>query len=150
MKTVKRQSLGSIVIAAVVALTASQGCSDDSDANPTPPDVTTGGTKGNGGSGNRAGSSSNEGGSGNTGQGGAAGGGTATEAGSGNAGGDGPIPQPECELPELGEDGCFNCPKNGEAEQWLNRCADSDCEPFDNAARLPLLNADGSLPDLPN
>jgi hypothetical protein len=31
----------------------------------------------------------------------------------------------------------------------LNRCTNSDCEPFDNAARLPHLNNDGTLPPLP-
>jgi hypothetical protein len=35
-----------------------------------------------------------------------------------------------------------------EVEQFLNRCTDSECEAFDNAERLPLLE-DGELPPLP-
>jgi hypothetical protein len=31
----------------------------------------------------------------------------------------------------------------------LNHCTDATCVPFDNKARLPKLNADGSLPPRP-
>jgi len=34
-------------------------------------------------------------------------------------------------------------------EQLFNQCTDAACEPFDNSARLPLLNDDGSLPPIP-
>jgi hypothetical protein len=151
MKALKRQSLGSAMLAAWVALAAVQGCGDDSGDNPTPPDITSGGTSPKAGSSNKAGSDSK---GGETGEGGTGNdpskGGETSEGGNVNVGGEGPIPQPACDLPETGADGCFNCPSNGESEEWLNRCADSDCEPFDNEARLPKLNQDGSLPELPN
>jgi hypothetical protein len=51
---------------------------------------------------------------------------------------------PEC----FGEDDCWNCaPTN--TNQLLNHCTDAECSPFDNVARLPLLNRDGTLPPLP-
>jgi hypothetical protein len=127
-------------------------CSDDGDDNPKPPDVGTAGTKTTAGSGGKApgtaGSTGNNGGAPNP-EGG--GGSTTTDGGeppvvAGN--GQGGAPTVECDLPELGKDGCFNCP-NAQVE-YLNRCSDGDCLPFDNAERLPLLKADGSLPDLPN
>jgi hypothetical protein len=153
MKALKARSLGQARIAALVVLTALQGCGDDSDANPTPPDVTAGGSSSKAGSANKAGTAGKAGSSNNNTEGGTTSdGGKPSQGGSGNEGnegGEGPIPQPTCDLPELGEDGCFNCPKNADEQQWLNRCADSDCVPFDNQARLPLLNEDGSLPELP-
>ncbi|HWB76660.1 MAG TPA: hypothetical protein VG755_16960 [Nannocystaceae bacterium] len=51
---------------------------------------------------------------------------------------------PEC----LGENDCWNCaPTN--SNQLLDHCTDAECSPFDNVARLPLLNRDGTLPALP-
>lgn len=48
----------------------------------------------------------------------------------------------------LGENDCWQCaPTN--STQLLNGCTDAECSPFDNAARLPLLGPDGSLPPLP-
>jgi|GEM_PF-6357704 hypothetical protein len=46
-----------------------------------------------------------------------------------------------------GDDECFDGEPE-EVEQFLNRCTDSECEAFDNAERLPLLE-DGKLPPLP-
>ena len=156
MKT--KRSFSYALISSLVVLAVLQGCNDDGDsnANPTPPDVVTAGKKADGGSGGSA----NNGGSGNKagtkatpeGGGGAAEGGAppvVTPVG-GQAGQGGEAPEPSCD-PLTGADGCFNCPKNGEVEQWLNRCVESDCVPFANTkARLPLLKADGSLPALPN
>jgi hypothetical protein len=155
MKT--KRSFSYVLISSVLVLSVLQGCNDDSDANPAPPDVTpaagkkatggSGGSSSNGGSGNKAGTTTTpDGGTGST------DGGAPTETpvgGQAGQGGAGSV-QPTCD-PLLGADGCFNCPKNGEVEQWLNRCVDSDCVPFENtAARLPRLKADGSLPPLPN
>jgi hypothetical protein len=147
-----------------------QGCSDDSDGNDKPPVIVkpNGGTKGNGdagsdgngdagspdtggkngtgGTGNNGGKNNN-GGTGNTNTGNANTGGT--EEPLGGAGAGGAPPEPECALPERGEDGCYNCPVKGEFEQWVNRCVDSDCVPFDND-RVTQLKSDGSLPPLPN
>lgn len=158
MSPFKRHSLGTAVFSAVLLLATAQGCGDDDD-NPKPPDVETGGSNTTGGKSSTAGSS-NKGGkagenTGNTDQGGNGpvtdgGSGNTDQGGSGNEGGGDNPPIPACTLPELGEDGCFNCPKDGEVEQWLNRCAEGDCVPFDNQARLPKLKSDGSLPDLPN
>jgi len=166
MSHMKRQTLGSALVAAIFAFAALQGCSDDND-NATPPDVNSGGSNTTAGkSGNQGGSSAGKGGdtnkAGNGNKAGTAGTGTEggtspTEGGTGpgvgggedgGAGGDAPVPA--CTLPELGADGCFNCPKKGEVEQWLNRCSDGDCVKFDNAARLPKLKADGTVPALDN
>jgi len=148
----------------VLLLAAAQGCGDDSNDNPKPPDIETGGsnTTTTGGKGSQAGSSArggkggqNTGNTGNTGEGGTApvtngGAGNVDDGGSGNQAGSDNPPIPACALPELGADGCFNCPKDGGVDQWLNRCAKGDCEPFDNKARLSKLKADGSVPSLPN
>jgi hypothetical protein len=153
MKT--KRSFGYALLASVTLLGALQGCGDDDNGgNDKPPVVNPKG--GSGGSGNEAGSPEQNGGSGTTGgkngNGGKGGtGNTGNTGGDDNVGGSGEggaPPTPACDLPELGEDGCYNCPKKGETEQWLNRCVDSDCEPFDND-RVELLNADGSLPPLP-
>lgn len=47
----------------------------------------------------------------------------------------------------LGDDGCYACPPETPL-QVLNACSDSDCSPFDNVKRLPLLEG-GQLPPLP-
>jgi hypothetical protein len=142
MKTSQTQSLRTVLVSAALTLVALQGCGDDGNDNATPPDVSSGAR--NSAAGGDSARSNAQGGE-DKGQGGQGG-----DGNTGNQGGGGrQLPQPECDLPELGENGCFNCPENGETEQWLNRCAEGDCEPFDNAARLPLLNNDGSVPDLP-
>lgn len=154
MKT--QRSLGYALFAGILVLSGLQGCGDDGDDNKKPPVVKpTGGTS-------NAGGEDNSGGTGNAGNAGAGNsgneGGTGAQGGAppeptGGVGGEGGgPPQLECgDLPLQGADGCFNCPDNGDNEQWFNRCVDSACEPFPNtAARLPLLKADGSLPTLPN
>ena len=51
----------------------------------------------------------------------------------------------ECETP----DGCWSCTPTTH-KQHLNACTDAVCEPFPNTKdRLPLLEADGTLPPLP-
>lgn len=55
----------------------------------------------------------------------------------------GPETGAEC----LGAEGCFKCEVEN-LEQALNACTESQCAPFDNAARLPLYNG-GSLPPVP-
>jgi hypothetical protein len=140
----------------VSALLTAVACGDDDNDNPAPPDVSTGGSNPNAGSGNKAGNggkgnaggadTGNDGGGPDTTDGGE----PTTIVGGQGGGGNEPEPEPECNLPELGKDGCFNCPKNGVVEQFLNRCTEGDIVEFDNADRLPLLEADGSLPDLPN
>ena len=47
----------------------------------------------------------------------------------------------------LGAEGCFKCEVEN-LGQALNACTESQCAPFDNAARLPLYNG-GSLPPVP-
>jgi hypothetical protein len=174
MKTTR--SISRALCSALALFVVLQGCGDDSNDNPKPPsDVTpsagtsskagSGGTGNNGDEGggensnggtknNNGGTKNNNGGKGGTNSNGGTDntpqGGGDTDPLGGAAGGNN-IPEPTCDLPELGDDGCFNCPANGEVEQWLNRCVDSDCEPFDNSqARLPLLKSDGTLPPLPN
>jgi hypothetical protein len=153
MSTLNKQSLGQVLLSAVLVLAVTQGCGKDDD-NPTPPDVNAGGSNSTGGSTTKAGSSGKAGGgtAGETGtpDGGGPEGGTAATVGGGNEGGSNEPPLPTCDLPERGANDCFNCPQDGELSQWLNRCVDGECEPFDNKTRVPLLKADGSLPDLPN
>ena len=149
MKT--QRSVGYALFTAILVLSGLQGCGDEGEDNEKPPTV-----KPTGGSSN-AGGEDNSGGTGNTGNTGNEGGtgaqGGAPPDATGGVGGEaGGPPQLDCgELPLQGADGCFNCPTNGDNEQWFNRCVESACEPFENTpARLPLLKADGSLPDLPN
>jgi len=153
MKTKRGFSFALVGMMTVFA--ALQGCDDDGDENVRPPTVKpTGGSTGQGGDTDTGGAGNTTSTAGKSSKGGSTTtGGTGAEGGAplnpvGGAGGEGGAPEPECLLPALGEDGCFNCPKNGEVEQWLNRCVDSECEPFDNS-RLPLLKADGTLPKLP-
>lgn len=157
MSLFKRYPLGSALLGATLVLVATQGCGDNGDDNVKPPDVNggtknTGGSKSNGGSaGNTTGNTggADEGGAPSTTGGTGGKGGNASDAGSGNEGGGDNSPIPECDKPETGADGCFNCPKDKDVEQWLNRCVDSDCVPFNNEARLPKLQADGTVPPLP-
>jgi len=139
----------------VLILAQIYGCSggDDNDS-PSKPPVVTGGASGSGGSG-KGGSDKGGNGAGGDANGGDANsdGGTAnTSGGTGNTGGDngtGGAPPIDngCEPEETG-DGCWTCPE--ETLQYLNQCTNSQCSPFVNdKAHLPLLNDDGSLPDLP-
>lgn len=154
MNLFKRQSLATAMLGALCLLASAQGCNDGNDDNPKPPDVGAAGSGTTGGkSGSTAGSDNKGGENPGAPDGGTSGtGGTAVtpEGGNGNEGGGDNPPLPECNLPELGKDGCFNCPKDGVLVQWLNRCAETDSAPFDNKTRLPLLKADGSRPALPN
>lgn len=156
MNAMTRSALWRTLLAASLLFLVVEGCKDRND-NPAPPDITAGGSNTTGATSPTAGDTGDNGGSstgntGNTGNTGDGGNSPGDIGGAGNAGegGSGAEPsQPVCDKPELGADGCFNCPENKKTVQWLNRCSDSDCEPFDNKARLPLLNEDGSLPDLP-
>lgn len=47
-----------------------------------------------------------------------------------------------------GANGCYTCEPKNELD-FLNACTDSQCTPFDNAARLPLYMAGKALPPLP-
>jgi hypothetical protein len=156
MKPLKQTSLRVLVTLAFGALVVAQGCGDDANDNPKPNPTVPIDQGGKGGKGNNEGGTGNTGNTGNASNGGSPEGGTGNTGNTGNAGpvgGEGGgtgIPPLECgDLPATGADGCFNCPE--EPNEFLNRCVDgADCEPFDNAARLPLLEADGSLPPLPN
>lgn len=146
------------LLGGLTVLAALQGCGDDDNGNDKPP-TTVNPKGGSSGTGNEGGSDSNNAGSPDT-------GGTRNNGGSGGTGntgntagtGDEPVagngaggapPEPACDLPELGEDGCYNCPVKGEFEQWVNRCLDTDCVPFDNE-RVTQIKEDGTLPPLPN
>lgn len=115
-------------------------------------DVGSGGTSssgrgGKGGSSGRGGSGGSGATSGTTGEGGTGNEGSGAEGGSGNEGG-----QIDCEV--RGERNCYRCephaldpaPEWPDAvnEQFLNRCDDSLCSPFDNAERIEGWN--GTLP----
>jgi hypothetical protein len=150
MKT--KRSWSWALLGGVTVLAALQGCSDDDSGNDKPP-PTVKPTGGSGGTGNQAGSDAqggspdgggkkSTGGTGNTGN--IAGTGGEPAGGSGGA-----PPEPACDLPELGEDGCYNCPVKGQFEQWVNRCLETDCVPFDNT-RVTQIGDDGKLPALPN
>ncbi len=149
---------------ALAVLVALQGCGDDDD-NPTPNDVTpTAGTKtgGTGGKPSTGDGGGDEGGNTNTGNTNTGNTGNTNTGNTGNTGdggndpiggqgGGNNIPEPVCDLPERGDDGCYNCPEDGEQVQWLNRCVDGDCVEFDDE-KLVKLNGDRTkpLPALPN
>lgn len=147
----------------LVLLAVAQGCSDDKDndrPDPTIPIDTggkSGGGKNSGGSKTDAGEDAGpEGGTGavsNGGTGNVGNTGAESDAGTGNDAGSGPIEPPACTLPARGDNGCYNCPENGETVQWLNRCVSgSKCVEFDNDTRVPLaatVEIDVSLPALP-
>lgn len=145
---------------ALGALALVQGCKDDGDGNDKPDTtipVDTGGKNTTGGKANDAGKTSAEGGTGATSTEGGTGatsteGGTGIEGGTGNEGGTGVIEPAKCTLPERGTNDCFNCPTDNVTVEWLNRCAPglSYDDAFDNAARVPLLPANGKLPPFPN
>ena len=145
------------LVGMLATFAALQGCSDDDNGNDKPPTV----VKPTGGSTGQGGDDTNGGGTGNTGNtagksskgGNTSNGGTGAEGGvattpNGGAGGEGGAPEPTCLLPERGENDCYNCPVKGELVQWLNRCVNSECAPFDNS-RVKLIKQDGSLPALP-
>jgi len=154
MNTLNKRKLGKTLFLALAAAGIAQACGKD-----TPPDsdapVITGGSSGNSGAGGKGGTG-NQGGtagtdnpggetsggtSGTTGSGGSSDtggsagkggtGGTGNEGGSGNEGGAGP-------------DGCVRNPTA--PEDFLIRCTNSRCAPFDNSLRIP--DFDGTLPDL--
>lgn len=149
------------LVAALLTLGAlAVACSDDNDnAEPGSPtfNTSTGGSAGSGGStagsgGSVAGSGGSTAGSGGSpagaggstagsggstaGSGGSTAGSGGSAAGSGGAAG-------SCD----GANGCYACTPVT-LEQHLNQCTDSQCVPFDNAARLPLFNG-GNLPPIP-
>lgn len=81
--------------------------------------------------------------------------GSGGRGGAGGAGGEGPADAGEAQAGggsggqggSAGDGECFDGEPE-DTEQFLNRCTDSECEPFDNAERLPLLD-NGKLPPLP-
>ena len=97
-----------------------------------------GGKAGGGGGGNGGTSGGNQGGSGGGNQGGTSGGQAGTGGGQAGTGGGGPCGS---------QNGSFaGTPKTD--KQFLNHCTNSQCEPFDDEARLPLFNH-GNLPAVP-
>jgi hypothetical protein len=115
------------------ALLGAAACSDDdsSDALDSGAEggrVSRAGSGGKGGQGGKGGEGTSDAGGSEAGKGGV--------GGQGGKGGSGD-----------GDDECFDGEPE-ETEQFLNRCTDSECQPFDNAERLPLLK-DGKLPALP-
>jgi hypothetical protein len=155
----------SIKLASLLALGALalvQGCSDD-DKNEKPDTnipIDTGGKNSTGGKNGAAGKDSTDGGTGATGNDGGTGatgneggtGATGNDGGTGNEGGTGTVDPPKCDLPETGTNGCFNCPTDNVTAEWLNRCVGglNYDNSFDNAARVPLLPANGKLPPFAN
>jgi hypothetical protein len=126
-------------LALVCALFGAAACDDSTDSTG---DDNTGGTVSRAGSGGKGG----KGGAGGE------GGKDAADAGEKDAsseeGGKGGSSSDAGSDSGSGDDSCFKGePK--ETVQFLNQCTDSECEPFDNAERLPLLEADGKLPPLP-
>lgn len=124
--TTKNIYLSLLLLAAAPVWTA---CDDD-EASDTPKtqDAGRAARAGRGGSGEAGAAAGKAGGSAGKGAGGASGGKASSDS---------------CEGPK----GCYSCDPQ-ESTHYLNHCTESECEPFDNAARLPLLE-DGKLPPLP-
>ena len=158
MNTHDKRKLTNALLLVLAATGIAQACSKDSGTEPEVPVITGGNGNNTGGSGNRGGTSNrggnsgtdnpggetsggtsgasgSSGSSGSSGQGGSAGrggsGGTGNDGGTGNEGGEGP-------------EGCVRNPTA--PEDFLIRCTDSRCAPFDNATRIPGFN--GTLPEL--
>lgn len=132
MNTRHKKSLGlTMTLLLALGAVAAQGCGGDDDDDDTPVIIA-----GRGGSGGTSGGSSEGGGTGeggdgtgNTGNGGTGNTGTGGTGGTGDTNGD-----------------CFTDPQTVEGDvEFLNRCTDSRCSPFDNA-RIP--GFDGTLPEL--
>lgn len=122
-----RHNKQSVCMALFLCMAGLAACDSDDDADNNGAEagrVSRAGSGGKGGAGGKGDSS--QGGKGGS-------GGESSEGGSGGSG-DGP-------------DGCYDGTAKEDA-QFLNHCTDSECEPFDNAARLPLFK-DGKLPALP-
>lgn len=150
MKHDKKRSFAAASLFALGLLALAQGCGDDKNDTPDPVIPVDGGSGGKGTTGGKNGGGtagkSDHGGTGAVNEGGS--GAVNNEGGTGATGdgGDGPIEPPACTLPERGENNCFNCPKDNETEQFLNRCVSgSKCVAFDNS-RVKLLKPDGTLP----
>lgn len=113
--------------ASIAGATLFAACSSDDNEAPSGPSTFDPPGAGSGGAGGASGSA-----------------GTGGQAGAGGNGGTGGV-APNC----VGTDGCFSasCTPQTTAD-FLNRCTDASCAPFDNVARLPLFNG-GSLPPLP-
>jgi len=125
MRTTRKSAWLTVVL--LMSTLTFAACGDD-DPKDDEPDA--GEEAGRGGRGGRAGRGGSGGAGGADDDAGAAG--TGGKAGSGSS---------------EGPNGCYEGePK--ESIQYLNRCTDSECEPFDNDERLPLL-VDGKLPSLP-
>lgn len=67
----------------------------------------------------------------------------ATEDAGGTTTDSGPV-DPGC----AGPDGCYKC-EPAKPIEFLNACTDRTCVPFDNKARLPLLEDGKPLPPVP-
>jgi len=152
----KRKNHGQAVLgfSAGVALILAQiyGCSGgDNNASPSDkPPIVSGGAGGSGSAkGGRGGSGAvSNGGEANTDGGTSNSGGAGNDTGTGGDDGQGGAPPDNGCDPEETDEGCWICPE--ESVQFLNQCTDSQCSPFVNdKAHLPLLNDDGTLPDLP-
>jgi len=106
-------------------------CGDDDDSDATPE------------IGSQAGRASRAGRGGGGAGGDTAAAGKAAGGAGGSSGGSAGKNSESCDGPE----GCYSCEPSSTV-QYLNRCTESECEPFNNKERLPLL-VDGKLPDLP-
>lgn len=158
MNTRRTFKTTSFTLLAFSAIVFGQACSKDDDGDKPPVlgsggssagAVGKGGTAGKGGAVGSGGASAN----GGTAQGGDApeGGAPVSEGGRATGKGGGPGQDPnnqggEGGVPPVGGD-CFAKPKTTPDNlQFLNRCTDSRCSPFDNSARIP--GFDGTLPPL--
>lgn len=162
MSTSKIRTRASIVPYALFAFASAfaiAACGDDENGDDTPTIPGTGGSRPTGGNdaggeaaagaGNEPGTGGTSGGStgGNTGGSSQAGSGAGGEAGD-NAGGSsdgGTGAGGETDCTPQGEYDCYPCEPKSD-EQYLNRCSDAECSPFDNAERIPGFT--GTLPDL--
>ncbi len=91
-------------------------------------------------------------GSGGGGKGGHGGGGAGSSGSSGNGDDGGGLPDGAADGhvgdPCKGPHSCWNCAATSDP-QYLNHCTNSQCEPFDNKARLLGYDKNGKLPALP-
>jgi hypothetical protein len=159
MNKQQQHRFGKVLFFVLAATGAAQACKDDAPDADAP--TVTGGSGGSSGSSNQGGTNNRGGSSGTDNPGGENSGGTTNAGGTSGSSARGGTTSQGGTSPRGGSSGTSNdggvgneggagpdgCVRNPtEPEDFLNRCTDARCAPFDNEARIPGFN--GTLPEL--
>jgi hypothetical protein len=157
MRTRTKQLIGwHGALVAFALVVAAEGCKSTNSENAPGTDAGTSSSSHKDASAGAAGSGAGSGG--NAGHSGSTAGAGASTGGDNDGGGlpdgsirvDGGIKLPDGQVidPCQGPSGCYKCAASTDS-QYLNHCTNSQCEPFDNKARLLGYDKDGKRPALP-